>query len=99
MTIQILPPKNSNFFDDLVTDMGQQIWREVTLSDFEYARDVLPPAFMGRNAFLMGEPYTHECGIPVYAGFVEVSGRYFARNVREDLFEKARVELCNFLKL
>lgn len=89
--IQILPTESKNFFDDLVHDIGQNIWREITEKDYYYALEVLPPAFVGRNAFLMSEPYTHECGIPVYAGFVEIKGRYYARNVREDLF-KGKVE-------
>lgn len=53
---------------------------EVDEELYYYFLEVLPPAYMSRGVFQVGEPYSHnEENKPLYDTFQEVAGRYYYR--------------------
>jgi len=66
-------------------------WVETTENMYNQMLDVLPPAAMGENAFLVGEPYTHnEKNEPVFACFVHSGKHYQARYMTLNEFDHYR---------
>ena len=55
-------------------------WSETTEAQFTEMLEVLPPALMITDAFLVGEPYDHDAGNgqPRFQGFRQIGGRHFA---------------------
>lgn len=61
------------------------VWVEVSGAFYNQAFEVMPPIYRARG-FLVSEPYTHTAeDRAVYAGFVMINRRHFARysTVRE----------------
>lgn len=60
---------------------GLNIWVETNESCYVDQLECVPPFVMKRNAFMVGEAYTHDKirYIPVHAAFVEINGRYFGK--------------------
>ena len=85
-TVTILPATKEWAYPDMASDFKGKstdtIWREVT-EDFKYqALCVMPPIMIhGTTMFMVGEEYDvcPVTGKPVFAGFAEMNGRYFAR--------------------
>ena len=51
---------------------------EINEKDYDWGLGCVPPAIMGRSAFLCGEPYTHnKCGEPVYVLGIRIKGHYY----------------------
>lgn len=83
-------------FESMDEDFRQRrdTWREVTEEHYYYALEVLPPMDWTRGSFLIREAHSHEPdGVGVYAAFVRIGNRYFARNVRRDQFRQRLAEL------
>jgi hypothetical protein len=55
-------------------------WTETNSDTYWDQLEVVPPKVMKRNSFVVGEPYDHIKGIPVYAVFVQMKNRYFGKN-------------------
>lgn len=55
------------------------LWQEETEQEFGEMLDVLPPARMKDNAFMVGECVTHSAAGPIHDAHVRVNGRYFWR--------------------
>lgn len=93
----ILPlPAGAWVFDILGDDYraGASTWRIVDVSDYDYALDVVPPATMRSDGFLVGEPFTHDgSGRAVHAAFVRRAGRFYARYVVRRFFDSERIAL------
>jgi len=72
-------------------------WREVSEQFYTQAREVLPPIYVPCG-FMVSEPHTHlSTGEAVYAGFVTVRGRYFARYASIRAFSKDAQDLRHSL--
>lgn len=55
-------------------------WTRTTEGMYYEMLEAVPPAAMGRGAFLVGEPYTHNSrGEAVHACFANTYGDFFAR--------------------
>lgn len=54
-------------------------WAEVTEERFYDMLEVLPPAWMGRGGFLVGEPWDHHArtGQPRFAAFVQRAKKFY----------------------
>ena len=64
-------------------------WQPTTAAMYDEMLGVLPPQAMKHNAFLVGEPKTHNAeGFLVYACFRKVGGRYEAKYLTEKEFYK-----------
>lgn len=70
-------------FDDYMKALDQRentpiAWNETTEEQYDYALDVLPPAYMGNLGFLVGEPMDHFSadGRPRYEGYRRINGKY-----------------------
>lgn len=50
---------------------------EVTEQHYYEMLEVLPPEALCKNAFLVGEPYSHVNGVPVFAGYVCKGDKYY----------------------
>lgn len=68
-------------------------WIQTTQEKFNYAFEVVPPAYYRKNSFLLGEPIDHRCltGEPRYEGFIQTKDGFFVTNrpVTEKEFEEA----------
>ncbi len=92
--LQFIAPASVEWaYPDMATDYnaGADTWREVSEGFTEENLNVLPPIYCD-GGFMVSEPYTHDCrGREVYAGFVQVGERYFARySSRRDFPELVR---------
>lgn len=69
-------------------------WKRTTKARYWDMLEVLPPAVMGRGAFMVGEPIDHDpaTGQPTFRGFKEVGGQYF--EAVEPMTIPAFVKLC-----
>lgn len=54
-------------------------WHETTEAMMDEQLGFCPPTFQSGYGFLVGEPWTHEGGEAVYAAFVELDNRKFAK--------------------
>lgn len=69
---------------------GAPTWFQTTEERADDARDALPPIFIAGGGFFMGEPAAHDDrGVPVYAAFIKIAGRYFVREVARDQIQPA----------
>lgn len=65
-------------------------WREVTEKDWWYALECLPPIYLA-GGFMLGEPYSHTVDDEgVYAAYVQVGERCFARYTTRSRFPGER---------
>ena len=56
------------------------LWHETNQEIYWDQLECLSPAMQKYGAFMVGEPWKHnERGIPIYATFVELQGRYFGK--------------------
>lgn len=64
-------------------------WQEVTAERYHEMLEVLPPASMGRGAFLVGEPQDHDVktGRPRYDAFKAVYGKFYVSSRPMTIFE------------
>lgn len=68
-------------------------WHESTQEHHEYGLGVLPPIYFP-GGFFVSEAATHDRrGVPVYAAWVEIGGRYFVREIPRDKHAEALAEL------
>lgn len=51
--------------------------KEVTEEEYFYFLEVLPPERMAKNAFLVGEPVTHEKGKALFDLYFERDGKFY----------------------
>ena len=76
---EILPASVEWAYPEIEADYPRNVWREVSASFIDQALNVLPPIYSG-GGFLVLEPWNHTReGRPIYAGFVQLGARYFAR--------------------
>lgn len=76
---------------------GDHSWLETCAGFFWYALEVLPPARMKQNAFMIGECWTHDENGAIYQAVVSVgdifskdnTARYFTRNAPIRSFDPA----------
>ena len=59
---------------------GDYSWHETNERIYWDQLEVLPPARMERNAFMVGEPWNFDGEGSIYAAFVEIDNRYFCKN-------------------
>ena len=65
-------------------------WQEITLDDYYYKLECVPPKVWKDNAFMVGECMTHHpCGA-IYEAVVQVDERYFSRPALLQSFNPAR---------
>jgi hypothetical protein len=70
-------------------DAHPETWQPTTQNMYDEMLGALPPQAMKHNAFLVGEPKTHNAaGFPVYACFRIVGGKYEAKHLTEKEFYK-----------
>ena len=81
MNTVIIPAEKPWAYDEMKADLraGLNQWREVTAEFAEQALNVLPPIYGVRGGFLVSEPFTHTDRGAIYAGFIALDGRHFAR--------------------
>lgn len=54
-------------------------WTEITEEKYDYYLEVLPPAIMTGNGFMVGEPWDHNAeGYPRYQACVRLGGKFYA---------------------
>lgn len=73
------------------------VWREVSQTFLDQALDAMPPIYGPGGSFMVGEAYTHGPDGTVYAGFVEMRGRCFARYTTRKTFGPEISELAKAL--
>lgn len=95
--VNVAPTESKWFFDDLNADWKEvrEQWREITGEDYQYALYVLPPIAWKDNRFFMGEPFGHTDNDVIYAAFVYVDGKYFARVIESQRFHAEALKLEN----
>jgi hypothetical protein len=70
-------------------EANRQVWRETTESVYQEMLNILPPAYLEADLFMMGEPYSHNAsGEAIFSIFKACGDRYFAlhgtrRHIRE----------------
>ena len=72
-------------------DAHPENWQPTTREMAMEMLGALPPAAMKGDAFLVGEPKTHNAeGLPVYACFRNVGGKYEAKHMTLNEFNQLR---------
>ncbi|OAM91893.1 hypothetical protein AW736_26295 [Termitidicoccus mucosus] len=60
-------------------EANRQVWRETTESVYHEMLNILPPAYLEADMFMLGEPYSHNAnGEAVFSIFMAREGHYFA---------------------
>jgi hypothetical protein len=71
------------YYDELKTSTSAQLvargWTEISLADYYYFLECVPPLTMKDNAFVVGECITHGLTGAIYDTCLQVSERYFMR--------------------
>jgi len=60
-------------------ELIQRGWTEISLKDYWYFMEVVPPIRLKDNAFMCGECVTHGVAGRLYDTFAQVDERYFMR--------------------
>ena len=72
------------------TNEKLQSWSEISEDDYYYLLEVLPPAAWKDNAFMVGEPWTHDDKGAVHQAVISIKERYFTRNAHIRQFNPGR---------
>lgn len=75
-------PSDVAYYDAINSLSPEQLareWREITLDQFYYLLECLPPKVWKDNAFMVGECMTHHQRGAIYEAVAQVDERYFAR--------------------
>jgi len=75
---------------DTLYEKGDPAWTEVSERIYDDQMGCVPPIRMRGNAFMVGECARHDRNGAIYAAFVELSGRYFARLAPLYTFDPAK---------
>lgn len=76
---------------------GRNVWVEVSPEFAQQALEVLPPIYQ-QGGFLVSEASCHNAeGHAVYAGFAQIGGRHFSRELTVKDFEPAVQQLRDTL--
>ena len=71
------PLKYFEVLKQLSRDDLKKQWRQVTEDEYYRMLEVLPPARMKHNAFMVGEPMTHSLNGIYYGAYIKLSNGTF----------------------
>ena len=74
----------------ITTDEKLKSWSKISEDDYWYLLEVLPPAAWKSNAFMVGEPWTHDEHGAVHQVVVSIKGQHFTRNAHIRTFNPGR---------